>query len=56
MRSEWDEEPDWESVDLDPEQLDAPYGRNSYGRPYTMDDIRSAYDDHLYLACKEGDY
>jgi hypothetical protein len=41
---EWEEE---EELDEDGEPL-APYGRDSWGEPYTYEDMKSAHEDDEY--------
>jgi hypothetical protein len=41
------------ALDDDEEELEAPFGYDNYGYPYTEEDVRSAYEDSLYHASRE---
>jgi hypothetical protein len=37
------------------EEIEAPFGRDYYGTPYTYDDALSSYQDSEYHAQREGE-
>jgi hypothetical protein len=47
-----DWEDDYEELDEDGEPL-APYGRDSYGEPYTYEDMKSEHEDRMFHEARD---